>query len=83
MSIKDITVVIATFKSSEKIKKCINSINNELKILIIENSNDLKIKEDLEKEFSNVECILAGSNIGYGSAINIGLKKVKTKYAYP
>tara|TARA_B100000700_G_C14980586_1_gene826181 strand:- start:714 stop:1559 length:846 start_codon:yes stop_codon:yes gene_type:complete len=81
MSIKDITVVIATFKSSEKIKKCINSINNELKILIIENSNDLKIKEDLEKEFSNVECILAGSNIGYGSANNIGLKKVKTKYA--
>ena len=40
----------------------------------------LNLKENLEKEFSNVECILAGSNIGYGSANNIGLKKVKTKY---
>ena len=81
MSIKDITVVIATFKSSEKIKKCLNSIDGQVKVLIIENSNDIYIKENLERQFSNVECILAGANIGYGSANNIGLKKVTTKYA--
>ncbi len=78
---KDITVVIATFKSGEKIKDCINSIDNQLKILVVENSNDLKTKEYLENEFSNVECILTGSNIGYGRANNLGLKRVKTKYA--
>ena len=49
--------------------------------MVIENSNNLSFKENLEKEFSNVECVLAGANIGYGSANNIGLKKVKTKYA--
>ena len=81
MSIKDITVVIATFKSSEKIKKCLNSIDGQVKVLIIENSNDIYIKENLERQFSNVECILAGANIGYGSANNMGLKKVTTKYA--
>ena len=81
MSIKDITVVITTFRSSEKIKNCLNSIDRQSKVLLIENSNDSSIKENIEKEFSNVECILAGANIGYGSANNIGLKKVTTKYA--
>ena len=81
MSIKDITVVITTFKSSEKIKNCLNSIDRQYKVLLIENSSDTSIKENIEKEFSNVECILTGANIGYGSANNIGLKKVTTKYA--
>jgi len=81
MSIKDITIVIASFKSEKKIKNCLNSIDKQAKVLVIENSNNLSFKESLEKEFSNVECVLAGANIGYGSANNIGLKKVKTKYA--
>ena len=81
MSIKDITIVIASFNSGKKIKNCLNSIDKQAKVLVIENSNNLSFKENLEKEFSNVECVLAGSNIGYGSANNIGLKKVKTKYA--
>ena len=81
MSIKDITIVIASFKSEKQIKDCLNSIDKQAKVLVIENSNNLSFKENLEKEFSNVECVLAGANIGYGSANNIGLKKVKTKYA--
>ena len=81
MSIKDITIVIASFKSEKKIKNCLNSIDKQVKVLVIENSNNLDFKENLEKEFNNVECVLAGANIGYGSANNIGLKKVKTKYA--
>ena len=81
MSIKDITIVIASFKSEKKIKNCLNSIDKQAKVLVIENSNNLSFKENLEKEFSNVECILVGSNIGYGSANNVGLKQIKTKYA--
>ena len=81
MSIKDITIVIASFKSEKKIKDCLNSIDKQAKVLVIENSNNLSFKENLEREFNNVECFLTGANIGYGSANNIGLKKVKTKYA--
>tara|TARA_B100000029_G_scaffold269382_1_gene264712 strand:+ start:1231 stop:2073 length:843 start_codon:yes stop_codon:yes gene_type:complete len=80
MSIKDITVVIATFRSEDKIKKCLNSIDKRCKVLVVENSNDSNFKNKIEKEHSNVECILAGANIGYGSANNIGLKKATTKY---
>ena len=81
MSIQDITVVITSFKSDEKIKDCLNSINSNCKVLIIENSNDIEFKKRIEKEFGNVECILTGKNLGYGAANNIGLKKVTTKYA--
>ena len=81
MSIKDIKKVITSFKSEKKIKKCLNSIDKECKVINVENSNNLNYREDIEKEFNNVKCILSGENIGYGRANNIGLKEVKTKYA--
>ena len=81
MSIADITVIITSFKSGEKIKKCLNSIDRQSKVIMVENSNDTEIKKNIEKEFNNVKCILTGTNLGYGKANNIGLKKVTTKYA--
>ena len=81
MSIKDVTIVITSFKSNEIIKNCLNSIDRQYQVILVENSNDLEFKKNLEQEFNNVECILTGKNLGYGTANNIGLKKVKTKYA--
>ena len=81
MSIKDITIVITSFKSDAIIKNCLNSIDRQCQIVLIENSNNLEFKKNIEKKFINVECILTGENLGYGKANNIGLKKVKTKYA--
>jgi len=81
MSIQDITIVITSFKSDEKIRDCLNSIQNKCKVLLIENSNDSEFKKKIEIEFDNVECFLTGENLGYGRANNVGLKKVKTKYA--
>ena len=81
MSIKDITIVITSFKSEKKIRKCLNSIDKQCQVINVENSNDLDHKKNIEKDFNNVKCILAGENLGYGKANNIGLKEVKTKYA--
>ncbi len=81
MSIKDITIVITSFKSENEIRKCLKSINKECKVINVENSNSLEHKKSIEKEFNNVECILTGENLGYGKANNIGLKKANTKYA--
>jgi len=81
MSIKDITVIVATFKSDKNVINCLNSINRECKIIIVENSNNIDFKENIEKKFNNVQCILAEKNIGYGRANNIALKRVKTSYA--
>ena len=81
MSIKDITIVITSFKSDEIIRNCLNSIDKQYQVILVENSNNLELKKSIEREFTNVECILTGKNFGYGKANNIGLKKVKTKYA--
>ena len=81
MSIKDVTIVITSFRSDIMIKNCLNSIDRQCKVILVENSNNLQLKNSIEIEFSNVECILTGENLGYGKANNIGLKKVKTKYA--
>ena len=81
MSTKDITIVITSFKSDEIIRNCLNSIDRQYRILLVENSNNLELKKSIEREFANVECILTGENFGYGKANNIGLKKVKTRYA--
>ena len=40
MSNKRITIVINTFNSEDKIHKCIGSIPNEYKIIVIENSKN-------------------------------------------
>jgi len=81
MSIQNITIVITTFKSGEKIINCLNSINNSCKVIVIENSSNKEFKENIERKFNNVKCILTGENLGYGRANNVGLKEVNTEYA--
>jgi len=81
MSIKDITIVITSFKSEKKIRNCLNSIGGQCEVINVENSHNQDYKRKIEKEFKNLKCILTGENFGYGKANNIGLKEVKTKYA--
>ncbi len=81
MESKELTVVIVTFKSENKIFDCLESIVSDLPVIIIENSSDKNFKSILENKYKNVKCILTGENIGYAAANNIGLKQVKTKYA--
>ena len=78
---KDLTVIVTTLKSESKIYSCINSIPENIRVLVIENSENRKFKEDLESKYSNVECYLTGRNKGYAVANNLGLSKVVTKYA--
>jgi glycosyltransferase involved in cell wall biosynthesis len=79
---KNVTFVIVSFKSSYIIEQCIQSINSNVKIIVIENSNEISIKKYLENKFLNVEVIIAKQNLGYGSGNNLGISKVKTQYAF-
>ena len=81
MTYKDLTIIITTFKSEEKIRECLSSIDPKINVFIIENSSSIEFKKDIESNFTNVSCELTNDNLGYGKANNIGLKKVKTKYA--
>ena len=46
MTNKDLTIIITTFKSEDKIESCLNSIDSEIKVIIIENSNNKKFKNN-------------------------------------
>ena len=81
MSNKDITAVITSFKSETKIVNCVRSLGKDIKIIIIENSNDKKLKDKLEKEYPNIKCVLSDKNLGYAKGNNLGLTMVETKYA--
>ena len=81
MIYRDLTIIITTFKSENKIKECLRSIDSKINIILIENSSSIEFKKDIESNFSNVTCELTNDNLGYSKANNIGLKKVKTKYA--
>jgi GT2 family glycosyltransferase len=79
---KNITFVIVSFKSSHIIEKCIRSINSSIKIIVVENSDNIEVKNYLENKFLNVEVIIAKENLGYGRGNNLGLSKVNTQYAF-
>ena len=81
MESKELTIVIVTFKSDEKIINCLKSISNNTPVIVVENSDNKDFKTKVENIFTNVNCILVGENKGYAIANNIGLKSVKTKYA--
>ena len=76
----DLTIVIVSFKSGEILHRCIKSIDNKYKILVIENSLDNGLKLELEKKYLNVKCILPKENLGYGGGNNLGVKVSQTNY---
>ena len=81
MIYQDITVIITSFHSGDKIFDCINSISQDVKIIVVENSNDENLKNEIYSKNRNVECILSKENLGYGSANNLALSKTDTNYA--
>ena len=81
MLFNQLTIIIVTFKSEKKIYTCLDTIPPQVNVIIVENSNDQKFKDKIEKGYTNVKCVLTGNNKGYATANNIGLRQVKTKFA--
>ena len=44
---QNLSVIIVSYKSGHVIENCINSINNEIEILVVDNSNDNQLKKKL------------------------------------
>ena len=81
-NLNDITVVIVTYKTNEKIIfDCLKSINSQVKVLIIENSKNFAHDKKILSNFPNAKVFCSGENLGYGKGNNYGLKLVESKYA--
>ena len=77
---KDLTIIFVTYHSEKRLIKYLKQLKKNYKIIVIENSSNHKLKKDIKK-ISNAEIIINKKNTGFGSGANLGLKKVKTKYA--
>ena len=80
ISRQNLTIVIVTLKSENIIDQCLESIDKNIPVIVVENSNNQKFKNRLESKYQNLKCILAESNLGMGAGNNIGIKEAKTEF---
>ena len=78
---KMLTVIIVTYHSSKIIERLLRAIEEDIEILVIENSQSQKLKLDLEKKYKNVRVIIPSENLGNGGGINLGFKNARTRYS--
>jgi len=75
----EVTIILVSHRSKNLVLNFIKNFYTKYKILIIDNSNDINLKNILEKKYPEITIRLIENN-GYASAINYGSKLVKTKY---
>ena len=80
MFYKDITIIIVTYKSTNKVLKFIKRIPKKFRIILIDNSKDISLKKKLKKN-RNIK-IYFNKNNGFGRSMNLAVKKIKTNYFF-
>jgi N-acetylglucosaminyl-diphospho-decaprenol L-rhamnosyltransferase len=79
--LSQLTVVILTYKTNNQILlNCLNSIDKNVKIRIIENSSEFNKEEELLKKFPNLSIVYTNNNLGFGGGNNFGFKSINTKF---
>lgn len=81
----DVTVSIVNYNDYSRVKEAIRSILEytrgiKIKIYVVDNASSDSSADKIANEFSNVSVILCDRNLGYGSANNIVIKHVDSKY---
>lgn len=83
------TIVILDYKKAPRVVENVRSIlaqkkNFEVKIVVVDNSNDVKNAELLQPLASekNVELIINKGNLGYTKANNLGAKEAEGDYIF-
>ena len=80
MDTTELTIQIVLYEENkELIFKCLENLKN-FKILILDNSNNKKLKGQILNKFDIKEYILPNKNLGYSKGHNYLSKKVDTKY---
>ena len=75
----DITIIIITYKSEKIIYDFIKRIPPNIKTIIIENSENYRLKKDIEKKYKNIKFYIKENN-GVSSSINFAVEKIETNY---
>ena len=74
------SVVIVSFYSCHLVENLVKKLSNQINIFIVENSRDIQFKKLIESKYKNIEVIIPDTNLGWGSAINLGIKKSSSEF---
>tara|TARA_B110000483_G_scaffold167478_1_gene198114 strand:- start:531 stop:1385 length:855 start_codon:yes stop_codon:yes gene_type:complete len=77
--IKKISLVLIIYRSEKIINKFIKKIPKQLQTIIVENSNNRKLKKEIEKKYKHIKVYIKKNN-GVASSLNYAAKKIKTEY---
>ena len=81
INIENTTFIIVTYKSEKIVHSCLDSLPENSNKIVIENSQNLQLKKDLESTFKNLKVII-NENLGFGASNNLGIKECNTQFAY-
>jgi len=76
---KRLTIVLIAFKSEKKIYDFVKKIPKKIKTIIIENSNNLILKKNIEKKYDNIKVFIK-KNEGVSASVNYAVKKMHTEF---
>jgi len=80
-NLANLTIIVVTYKTDIQIlKNCINSIDENVKIKIIENSDKKGFFPSLSAASKKLSINFTGKNLGYGGGNNYGFNLVNTDY---
>jgi len=81
----DVSIIIVNYKTPKLLFECIKSIydfSNQFtfEVIVVDNDSDDNSEESIKSNFKEVIWINAGSNLGFGTANNIGIEKSKGEF---
>jgi len=77
-----ITIVFLSFHSEHHIKRLLKKLGGLYPIIIIENSRNFNLKNELENKYKNLSVIIPKENLGYSKGLNLGFKLSKTNFVF-
>ena len=81
INIENTTFIIVTYKSEKIVHSCLDSLPENSNKIVVENSQNLQLKKDLESTYKNLKVII-NENSGFGASNNLGIKECNTQFAY-
>ena len=76
------TILIIAFHSGHLLTDLVKSIDKNFSIVILNNSQDYNLKNELERAYDNVRVRIPKENLGFAKAANLGIKEIKSEYIF-
>ena len=76
----DLSIIIVNYNTKNFLRRCLESLNFNEEIIIVDNSSSDGSPAMVAKEFPQVKLIKNKKNLGFAKANNLGIKKASGRY---